>query len=252
MASATGTGTKPRIRIRDATQADADTIAAIHFDAFGPGVMGRLLNRNQHVVHPETLKGFAKALFAPTEQPPNAKRQLPVENVLMVAELVMEGEGDEIIAFAKWKIVEEQLSEEEWNVEVKDKTQEEVGEWTDVEVHNAFIRALNRQMMGYQRGEACVCEFSPFCLSSLPAIPPPPLLNTSHHRPQHPRLQNDPPPHRRWFRPPPVGRRKGGPRGQSGLPRSLARGLSSLSPVWVRGSRCAGFARYGALGCGQA
>lgn len=167
-APATGAG-NPRLRIRDATEADLPAIARIHFDAFNPGILHRLIYPRGTEDEPSIRAKFAASVLAPVEQPPNAKRELPAERVVMVAEILPEGvegeaggeggegAGGEIIAFAKWKIVKEELSEEEWDIEIKDKTAEELGEWTDGEVYNAFIGGLGRTMKKFQKGEPLIC-----------------------------------------------------------------------------------------------
>lgn len=179
--------TKPRLRIRDATEADVPAIARIHFDAFGPGIMSRLMYPRGFGALDDgdpsssAIAKFAESVLAPLEQPASrsSSRPLPAERVVMVAEEVFpddegeEGEGKEkekvgeIIAFAKWKIVKEPLTAEEWDVEIKDKTVEEMGPWVDVDVYNAFIGGLNRTMKGFQKGEPLVCECCIFsCFAS--------------------------------------------------------------------------------------
>lgn len=172
MATTTAT-TKPPglgLRIRDATEADVPAIAAIFFDAFGDGVISRLMYPRGHS-DPLVLAKFAESVLAPPEQPPLAKRPLPVEHVVMVAEVLagedpedleekgggQEGQG-EIIAFAKWRVVKEALTEDEWDVEIKAKTAEEVGPWMDVDFTNAFQTDVKSMMKGYQKGEPLICE----------------------------------------------------------------------------------------------
>lgn len=159
------TATKPpglELRIRDATEADAPAIAAIFFDAFGDGVISRLMYPRGHA-DPSISAKFAESVLAPPEPPPHAKRPLPVEHVVMVAEGVStvaeqeEGQG-EIIAFAKWRIVKEALTEDEWDVEIKAKTAEEVGPWMDADFTNAFHKDVKKMMKGYQKGDPLVCE----------------------------------------------------------------------------------------------
>lgn len=182
MASTAKSSTLPRLRIRDATEADLPAITRIHFDAFNPGVMHRLIypRAGEDASSWAAIQAkFAQSVLAPVEQPPRATRPLPVEKVVMVAELLVTttpaedgpGEGEEeweVIAFAQWRIVKEALSEEEWDVEIKEKTAEELGEGTDVEVFNAFIIGLNRTMKEFQKGQPLICEFF--------SLPPPPLF----------------------------------------------------------------------------
>lgn len=196
--AATTTAAKPRIRIRNATEADLPAISRIHYDAFGPGVMMRLMHPPQGQPTDAALAAFEKSLRSalPEQRPTTTttttaaalsttagqkKRELPVEFVLMVAERLLPGQDGgegEVIAFAKWKVVKEELTEEEWNVDVKDQTVEELGVGTDVDVYNAFISELVRTAKGLQKGEPLLCEDC--CCSLLcPSLPFSPILSFS-------------------------------------------------------------------------
>ncbi|KAL2280002.1 hypothetical protein FJTKL_12971 [Diaporthe vaccinii] len=75
----------PRLRIRRATPDDAGTIANIHFEAFGPGVMNKLM-------HPDGGSEDARAKFAGGIFPPPDKAAgSSTEVIVMVAELLAEG-----------------------------------------------------------------------------------------------------------------------------------------------------------------
>lgn len=148
----------PRLRIRRATPADAGAIAKIHFEAFGPGVMNRLM-------HPGGVTEDARAKFAGGIFPPADKAaDASAEVIVMVAELLAEGsEADggkdaPIVAFAKWKLVKEAQPREEWEAH-GDMTAEELGEGADAAVYNEFIGGLHRMKKRWVKGEPSLREF---------------------------------------------------------------------------------------------
>lgn len=148
----------PRLRIRRATPNDAGTIAKIHFEAFGPGVMNRL-------IHPDGVSESARANFAGAIFPPPEKAaDLSTEVMVMVAELLPEGNEDDgglnpvIIAFAKWKLVKEALPREKWDGHYE-MTDEELGEGSNAAVYNEFIGGLHQMKQRCIKGEPCLREF---------------------------------------------------------------------------------------------
>lgn len=147
----------PRLRIRRATPDDAGTIAKIHFEAFGPGVMNKLM-------HPGGVSEDARAKFAGGIFPPPDKAADPsAEVIVMVAELLAEGsqaEGGQdpvIVAFAKWKLVREAQPREEWEVR-EDMTEEELGEGANAAVYNKFIGGLHQMKQRWAKGDPALRE----------------------------------------------------------------------------------------------
>lgn len=151
-------GPAPRLRIRRATPDDAGTIARIHFEAFGPGVMNKLM-------HPDGVSDDARNKFAGGIFPPPDKAADPsVEVIVMVAELLAEGsEADGgthdpvIVAYAKWKLAREAQPRKEWE-SVHEMTQEQLGEGANAAVYNHFIGGLNRMKQRWVKGDPCLRE----------------------------------------------------------------------------------------------
>ncbi|KAF3760925.1 hypothetical protein M406DRAFT_358399 [Cryphonectria parasitica EP155] len=165
---------KPRITVRRATPADAQDLASIHFDAFGPDVMDRLMYPGG--VTDSARSQFCKDLFTlpydinsnKDEKPASATGAAATttttsspaaENIVMLAELhhPEDGEGaanpnPEIVAFAKWELIKEPLPEEKWNV-VKEYTSEMLGEGVNVGVYTAFIGDLQRLRRKHLKGD---------------------------------------------------------------------------------------------------
>ncbi|POS73694.1 hypothetical protein DHEL01_v207907 [Diaporthe helianthi] len=145
----------PRLRIRRATPDDAAAIAKVHFEAFGPGVMNRLM-------HPGGVSEDARAKFAGSIFPPpgtataTAEQQPAREVIVMVAELEGEGLGRDpvIVAFSKWTLVREQQPREVWEQEgAHEMTEEQVGEGANVAVYNEFLGGLHRMKARWAKGE---------------------------------------------------------------------------------------------------
>lgn len=150
----------PRLRIRRATPDDAGTIARIHFEAFGPGVMNKLMHPNG--VTEDARAKFAGSVFPPADKAANTSTEV----IVMVAELLAEGsEADgathgppaTIVAFAKWKLVREPLPREEWEGH-GEMTEEELGEGADAAVYNEFIGGLHRMKQRWVKGDPCLRE----------------------------------------------------------------------------------------------
>lgn len=150
----------PRLRIRRATPADASTIAKIHFEAFGPGVMNKLM-------HPGGVSDDARAQFAGGIFPPPDKAgDTSAEVIVMVAELPAEGSQADggsqepaIVAFAKWKLFREAQPREEWEGAHRDMTEEQLGEGANAAVYNEFIGGLHRMKARCVKGDPHLREF---------------------------------------------------------------------------------------------
>lgn len=147
----------PRLRIRRATPDDAGTIANIHFEAFGPGVMTKLM-------HPDGGSEDARAKFAGGVFPPPDKAAgSSTEVIVMVAELLAEGsqaEGGQdpvIVAFAKWRLVRETQPKEEWE-QRHDMTEEELGEGSNAAVYNTFIGGMHEMKKPWAKGDPALRE----------------------------------------------------------------------------------------------
>ncbi|ROV96295.1 hypothetical protein VMCG_07733 [Cytospora schulzeri] len=116
-----------RLRIRRASPADGSAIANIKSEAFGPGVMYKLM-------HPDGGSETARTNFAKKYFPsPEHTVDPSVEIIVMVAELLsgQERRDPEIVAFAKWRLVKEPLPKEKWDVDYKI-TDEEIGEGSNI------------------------------------------------------------------------------------------------------------------------
>lgn len=144
MASTTSRNPSLRLRLRRATPADLPDIVRIHFDAFGPCIMHRLMRPDGG--SDSARAHFGRSIsFSPEDGEPSA-----VESFTMVAEAVPAGEEDaaapEVVAFAKWKLVREPLAEgarTAWNARRDGWTAEELGEGTNAEVYAAYIGGLH-------------------------------------------------------------------------------------------------------------
>ncbi|KAM7194032.1 hypothetical protein V8F20_008128 [Naviculisporaceae sp. PSN 640] len=140
-----------RIRLRDPTPADLPIMADIHFNAFGTNVMGKLLS-------PGGVTEAQKQRFAAQLYPPPEPTIENGEVIFKVAELFPEGVSDdaapgEVIAWAKWELYRHPRTEEQWNVEVPFQTLESLGEGSNPEVHNAFLRALHIKRRDLAKGD---------------------------------------------------------------------------------------------------
>lgn len=147
-----------RIRVRKAIPADAEIIGKIHDDAFASSVMSRLMFPKGPSA--DASAKFIASLF-PAENPDRPPD--PREVILMVAELLPEGADDdlasgEVVAFAKWVAVREELPESVWNV-VEPVTAEAIGEGVDLEVFNAFIGGLHKIRRERLKGNPILREF---------------------------------------------------------------------------------------------
>ncbi|KAL1867671.1 hypothetical protein Daus18300_006226 [Diaporthe australafricana] len=155
MSSATSKAPTPRLRVRRATPDDAATIAKIHFEAFGPGVMTRLMHPGG--VTEGAREAFAGSLFPPPEQAADPSREVFV----MVAELlpdVDEGSGDQgpvIVVYAKWQLVKEAQPREKWEG-VDELTDEQLGEGADASVYNVFIGGMHQMKQRWMKGDPCL------------------------------------------------------------------------------------------------
>lgn len=148
------------LRIRSATPSDIDAIVRIQNDAFGPGIMNRLM-------YPSGPSDAEKAKFATSLhqliQAPAGKVDGKFtselgEAYLIVAQLI---DSDEVIAFGIWNLFREPRSVEEWNVHVP-MTGEE---GTNVEILEDFIGGLHAMRRKWMKGEPGLREFllRPFC-----------------------------------------------------------------------------------------
>lgn len=173
---ASTTSQKPRLRLRRATPADVPDLVRVHFDAFGQGVMHRLM-------YPGGPSEGGRARYAAAFSPPPAgdgdpSKPSPVDTFIMVAEtLPVEGEAGgrpEIVAFAKWRLVKEPVPEDTLEP-LREFTAAELGEGTNVEVYNAFIGGLHQLRRKWMKGDPCLRWFN---------MPPPPQNPPSPAREQ--------------------------------------------------------------------
>ncbi|KAL1843826.1 hypothetical protein VTJ49DRAFT_7177 [Mycothermus thermophilus] len=147
---------KPRIRIREATQADADTIAAIHFGAFEDSIMDQLMFPGGPSA--DAKQKFAARIFprpvTDGEAPPKSQTFVYVAKLLPNDESA--GTSGEVVAFAKWRLQAEPLPEEEWKKDQFECTTEVFGEGCDITVINAFIGEMTRMSQRLAKGEAAL------------------------------------------------------------------------------------------------
>ncbi|KAK5651509.1 hypothetical protein OQA88_11963 [Cercophora sp. LCS_1] len=120
----------PRIRIREATRADAAIMTEIQFAAFGTDVINQLMFPT---VTEDAKKKHTASVLA--DMTPDGKKSS--ETILMVAELLPEdasvnGPG-EVVSFGKWILRRQPVSEGEWSVETP-VTAEMLGEGSNVDI----------------------------------------------------------------------------------------------------------------------
>ncbi|KAL2137276.1 hypothetical protein VTI74DRAFT_5007 [Chaetomium olivicolor] len=149
--------TNPRIRVREATPADVDTMVDIHYAAFDDSIMNHLMYPRG--ISEDSRKKFAaKILPQPSDGSESAGKK--GESLLYVAEYLPEGappDGPgEVVAFAKWLLQREQRPEEEWKADDFTATPETWGEGCDVDVVNAFIGEMTRKQRDHAKGEAAL------------------------------------------------------------------------------------------------
>jgi hypothetical protein len=142
---------KPRIRVRRAVPADADTLVDIFEAAFAPDVM-------QGLMHPGGFTADARAKFGATFFPNDKKG----ETIVMVAErLPDDGPDDgpgEMVALSKWILHREPRTEDEWNVETPE-TVETLGEGSNATIHNEFIGGLERKRREQAKGDPALSKY---------------------------------------------------------------------------------------------
>ena len=141
-----------RLRIREATQADATAMAEIQFAAFGTDIINQLLFPGE--VTEDAKAKAAHLLFAPPS--PNQS----AEPLLVVAELENSSDGgqSEIIAFAKWCLRRQPVPEEEWNFE-SPVSPDMLGEGGNIEVYKWFLQTLHRRSKELSQGEAMLSKW---------------------------------------------------------------------------------------------
>lgn len=191
MASTTATSISRRpslrLRLRRATPADLPDIVRIHFDAFGPCIMHRLMRPDGG--SESARASFGRSFrFSPGDGPPGAAGKeadtsspAAVEQFTIVAEAVPAAEEEEedvapeVVAFAKWKLVREPLPEEGkrvWDAQREGWTAEELGEGANVEVYAAYIGGLHQLRARWLGGDPCLREFFCIAFPHLPAFSP--------------------------------------------------------------------------------
>lgn len=148
------------IRVRKATRADIDDVVRVYVDAFGPGVMDKLM-------YPNGMSEEAKSkLAAPmTETVDNAvasggdvSKAKAKETFLHVAEAdFSEGRSNpEVIAFAWWDIWREPRLEEEWSA--PDPPVPSTADGANKEVLEAFMGGIHDMRRRNMRGDPAICK----------------------------------------------------------------------------------------------
>lgn len=150
------------IHVRKGTRADIDNVVRINVDAFGPGIMNKLL-------YPNGMSDEGKSKFAATmakiiedaEAVSSSNSKLKAyESFLAVAETVPDGEqsSPEVIAFAWWEIWREPRSVEEWHVTEPVSAYSAQG--ANDEVMEAFIGGIRAMRRRNMRGDPGMCKLS--------------------------------------------------------------------------------------------
>lgn len=152
--STTAAASRPRgqVRLRPARLEERETIARVHFNAFGPSPMASLLEGPGGLTE-QAVHGFASDLFPGPGHDEAAKG----ERLITVAEFVAEDETGqqqqpELVAFAKWTIYRRERTEAQWDVAEPAVAKEELGGSCAV-VMDAFIGDLHRRARALARGE---------------------------------------------------------------------------------------------------
>jgi hypothetical protein len=153
--------TNPRIRVRDATPADAPIITEIHYKAFAHGIMDQLMYPNG--VTEDNRAKFAARLFPPPRsEDEKAKKG---ENMVWVAEYVPDDGPAEIVAFSRWTLYRQPRPEEVWKVDAAYKpTLEMFGQGANIEVIDTFVGEMRRMSERAAKGEAMLCKYWQRCL----------------------------------------------------------------------------------------
>lgn len=164
----------PRIRVRDATPADVETMVDIHFAAFGKSVMTRLMFPAG--VSEDARAKFAASFFPPAPAGDGAEpRPKNGQTLICVAEYLPEdGTADgagEIVAFAKWTLYAEPRTEEEWKADARKPTVEMYGEGVDLAAVDTFLGEFSRRRAEYAKDEPTFCKgFASWSLLSVALI----------------------------------------------------------------------------------
>ncbi|KUI72740.1 Puromycin N-acetyltransferase [Cytospora mali] len=142
---------KPPLRIRRATPADVDKITNVMFEAYASGVISNLIFPGGASASARAT--FAKKIFSSTAGP-------SIEAILMVAERLPqdehEGHETEIVGFARWVLVKEPLPKEKWDIPFQPLASEELGEGSNIEVHNYRESGLHELKKKWIKGEPCL------------------------------------------------------------------------------------------------
>ncbi|SPQ18401.1 b69f7669-16fd-4477-8f2e-bb0d450bfff0 [Thermothielavioides terrestris] len=150
----------PRIRVREATPADVDTIVDVYFAAFDDNIMNQLMYPNG--VSEDSKKKFGSSFRQPAAAEGDAASAAKKgELLLCVAEYLPEGSSadgpGEIVAFAWWQLDRTPRTEEEWqNAPPFAATAESWGEDCDLSVVNLFIGGMTELQRKHAKGEAAL------------------------------------------------------------------------------------------------
>ncbi|AEO70580.1 uncharacterized protein THITE_72721 [Thermothielavioides terrestris NRRL 8126] len=150
----------PRIRVREATPADVDTIVDVYFAAFDDNIMNQLMYPNG--VSEDSKKKFGSSFRQPAAAEGDAASAAKKgELLLCVAEYLPEGSSadgpGEIVAFAWWQLDRTPRTEEEWlNTPPFAATAESWGEDCDLSVVNLFIGGMTELQRKHAKGEAAL------------------------------------------------------------------------------------------------
>ncbi|KAK4245685.1 hypothetical protein C7999DRAFT_33974 [Corynascus novoguineensis] len=147
------------IRVREATPADLEAIIDIYSLAFDENIMNQLMYPKGFTA--SCRKAFGSR-FLPEQPAEDGKTSTggKKQTLVCVAEYLPKGDSTdgpgEIVAFAKWGLQREPLSEEEWKNETFEATHEGWGDDCDITVVNTFICEMNRIQRDHAKGEAAL------------------------------------------------------------------------------------------------
>lgn len=159
---------KPQISVRKATRADIDDVVRIYADAFGPGVMDKLMYPNgmTHEAKSKLTTSMIKTVDEAEASGRDDSKPKAKESFLIVAEIDRsEGQcSPEVIAFAWWTVWREPRPEEEWNV--PDSPAAYTDEGVNAEVKGAFIGGIHDMRRRNMRGDPGICKCGASCTAS--------------------------------------------------------------------------------------
>ncbi|OIW34153.1 N-acetyltransferase-like protein [Coniochaeta ligniaria NRRL 30616] len=149
------------IRVRKGTRADINDVVRINVDAFGPGIMNKLLYPNGMSEEGQSKFAATMAKIVEDAEVGSSDDSKPksYESFLAVAETVADEDqstpAPEVIAFAWWETWREPRSEEEWDV--SEPVSAYSTEGANDEIMEAFIGGIRAMRRRNTRGDPGTC-----------------------------------------------------------------------------------------------